>query len=178
MNYTIIALILIATVGSTLGQTRTVTNKDLEKFKQKRLAAERDYRENYAKWGFPSPEELEREREESVAERQRLSAQLRQNRLELERAEAERAFAQREAAMAYSTGFSQPYYYPYAGTYIYSGIPYGFYGTGFGYYGRKRGFDPWRQWRSPRPRSPFYGRGGIRPRKPSRPGIRIKIGGW
>ncbi len=38
-------------------QTRTVTNATLSKFTEKRLAAERDYRDNYQRMGFPSPED-------------------------------------------------------------------------------------------------------------------------
>jgi hypothetical protein len=67
----VLVLSLILTVsGIVLAQekaTKTVTNADLEKFRQKRLQAERDYRENYRKRGMPSPEELER----IEAERQR-----------------------------------------------------------------------------------------------------------
>lgn len=43
-------------------QMKTVTNADLEKFRQKRLEAEREYAENYKKLGFPSPEKLEQKR--------------------------------------------------------------------------------------------------------------------
>ena len=43
-------------------QMKTVTNADLEKFRQKRLEAEREYAENYKKLGFPSPEQLEQQR--------------------------------------------------------------------------------------------------------------------
>lgn len=61
-------------------QTKTVTNADLEAFKQKRLAAEKDLRENYAKLGFPSPQELEKQIEKSRIEREELAAQLRAER--------------------------------------------------------------------------------------------------
>ncbi|MGI8556207.1 MAG: hypothetical protein ACR2LT_07620 [Pyrinomonadaceae bacterium] len=58
--------------GLTFAQaTRTITNADLEKFRQKREQAERDYNENYQRLGMPSPEELkEREafREAQLAE--------------------------------------------------------------------------------------------------------------
>lgn len=37
---------------------RTVTNKDLEGFSQKRLEAEKEYRSTYAQKGMPSPDEL------------------------------------------------------------------------------------------------------------------------
>ena len=43
-------------------QMKTVTNADLEKFRQKRLEAEREYAENYKKLGFPSPEQLKEQR--------------------------------------------------------------------------------------------------------------------
>lgn len=78
----------VAVIG--LGQTRTVvTNSTLEKFQQKRLAAERDYRENYARMGFPSPEELDRQRETDMAARIQLYERLRQARLEKEKLELE-----------------------------------------------------------------------------------------
>ena len=64
----------------TFAQTKTITNADLESFRQKRLAAEKDLRENYEKLGFPSPAELEKQMEQSRIEREELAA-----RLELER---------------------------------------------------------------------------------------------
>lgn len=66
------------------GQTRTVTNADLEKFRSERLEAERQYRQNYERLGMPSPEELERQRIESAREREELSARLRAERLQRE----------------------------------------------------------------------------------------------
>ena len=81
----------ILAVAPTFAQTKAVTNEDLEKFRQKRLRAEKDYRENYAKMGFPSPEELERQNEKSRVEREELSARLTAERLQREKAEAERA---------------------------------------------------------------------------------------
>ena len=53
---------ILAFSFSAFAQTKTVTNADLEKFRQKRLQAEREYRENYERLGFPSPEELESKR--------------------------------------------------------------------------------------------------------------------
>ncbi len=50
---------------SSAAQTKSVTNRDLEKFRQKRLQTEREYRENYSRLGFPSPEELEKQNVES-----------------------------------------------------------------------------------------------------------------
>ena len=59
----VVFLGLIFTFSSVaFAQMKTVTNADLEKFRQKRLEAEREYAENYKKLGFPSPEKLERQR--------------------------------------------------------------------------------------------------------------------
>jgi hypothetical protein len=79
----ILCLSFIA-AGSSFAQTRTVTNRDLEKFRQKRVAAEREYRENYEKLGFPSPAELERRREQSRDEAEDALLRQREDRLETE----------------------------------------------------------------------------------------------
>lgn len=86
----------MAVFGS--GQSRTVTNATLHKFQEKRLAAERDYRENYARLGLPSPEELDRQRDLDMAARIQLAELLRQARLERERLELERRNLDLEAA--------------------------------------------------------------------------------
>lgn len=82
--------LIISLAAISVAQVRTITNATLERHQQKRLAAERDYRENYARMGFPSPEELERQREADMAARLELADQLRQARLEKERLELER----------------------------------------------------------------------------------------
>lgn len=82
---------------SVSAQTRTVTNDNLEKFRQKRLAAERDLRENYERLGFPSPEELEKQIEQSRVERSELAARLRAENLESEQLDLERQRAANEA---------------------------------------------------------------------------------
>jgi hypothetical protein len=89
----ILALIFAAAnlVGS---QTKTVTNGDLEQFRQKRLKAERDYRENYEKLGFPSPEELERQNAESKRELAKLA-----RRIEAENAQNENYYKARANAL-------------------------------------------------------------------------------
>lgn len=52
------SLILVLS-GIALAQTKTVTNADLERFKQKRQQQEAEYRAKYKELGMPSPEELE-----------------------------------------------------------------------------------------------------------------------
>ncbi|HMQ02329.1 MAG TPA: hypothetical protein PKD26_00235 [Pyrinomonadaceae bacterium] len=70
---------------------RTITNADLEKFRLERLKAEKEYRENYERLGFPSPEELQRQIERGRIEREALSARLAAERIRQEQADAERA---------------------------------------------------------------------------------------
>jgi hypothetical protein len=126
----VLSLILVAT-GFVFAQTntrKTVTNADLEKFRQKRLQAEADYRANYKKLGMPSPEELdERENER----RQRNAEFTRQD--EIARAQNENYLLARanelrtqiisvEAQINYLRGQSANQQSPYkGGTILYGG---------------------------------------------------------
>jgi hypothetical protein len=113
-----VILMTAGLTGSVAAQTRTVTNADLEKFRQQRLKAEQDYQENYAKWGMPSPEELEERRKQSAKEMAELATRLRAERLERERIEAERQASEydylRSPNAAARQYYSQPngFYYP------------------------------------------------------------------
>ena len=106
-------------------QTKIVTNADLEKFRQKRLQAEKEYRENYARLGFPSPEELDRQIEKSRVEREELAARLTAERLQREQQEAERAEAARYSGpngyyfSGQSTLSDPGYYFGYPNTVYY-----------------------------------------------------------
>ncbi|MFT3742659.1 MAG: hypothetical protein QM785_00050 [Pyrinomonadaceae bacterium] len=86
-KFAVLMFIIAATVVSVSAQRKTITNADLEKYRLERLAAERDYRENYASRGMPSPEELEKRREESRVAAEKLSERLRSEELERERLE-------------------------------------------------------------------------------------------
>jgi hypothetical protein len=88
----ILSLILALTslVFAQTNARKTVTNADLEKFRQKRLQAEADYRANYKRLGMPSPEELD----QREAERQRWLAEFAEQ-AEIERAENENYFLSR-----------------------------------------------------------------------------------
>ncbi len=76
MKHLFIFALIIAAASLTTAQTKTVTNGDLEQFRQKRLKAEKDYRENYEKLGFPSPEELDRQNEQSKRDLAELSRRI------------------------------------------------------------------------------------------------------
>lgn len=86
--WTCLALMVVVPVLAQ--RAKTVTNLDLEKYREKRLKAERDYNENYARMGFPSPEELQKQIEKSRLEREQLAARLTAERIQRERIEAER----------------------------------------------------------------------------------------
>ena len=83
----IVILMGVSYVGA---QTLEITNADLEKFRAKRLAAEKELRENYARLGFLSPEELAKQAEKESKERTELVDKLRADRLERERVDVER----------------------------------------------------------------------------------------
>lgn len=70
------SLILVLS-GSSLAQTKTVTNADLEKFKQKRLQSEAEYKAKYKELGMPSPEELEKRNAEDKKRLEAYSYKLR-----------------------------------------------------------------------------------------------------
>lgn len=92
----LLSLIFIS-ANFALAQNRTITNDDLGKFREKRLAAERDYRENYERLGFPSPEELQKQIERSGVERAQLAERLRAENLEREQIAAQAQIAESEA---------------------------------------------------------------------------------
>lgn len=92
----LVSLIFIS-ANFTLAQNRTITNADLGKFRDKRLAAERDYRENYERLGFPSPEELQKQIEQSRVERAQLAQRLRAENLERDRIALEAQIAENES---------------------------------------------------------------------------------
>lgn len=92
MKNAMLLLLAVGFMAATVSaqSTRTITNLDLEKYRQARLAAEQDLRENYEKLGFPSPEEMQKQQEKERLERERLSERLRAERLYREQLEAEK----------------------------------------------------------------------------------------
>ena len=162
-----------------LSQTPTVTNLDLEKYRIERMMAEKEYRDNYARQGLPSPEELERQRQEDQAARIDLMERLRRARQDQERIQLDRdrldldaARLQAEidanaAAQEQREGYSN---YPNYGAYGYPGVgvygyPGGYGYPGYGGYRNNRGYyDRWGRWHDPFRigRPGIYGPGSIR----------------
>ncbi len=99
-------LVLIFSVAAipALAQSKVVTNDDLEKYRDARVRAETDLKENYAKLGFPSPEELEQRRQQSAQETAEYAERIRAANLAVEQEEARRR--------AVRTVYSPPVYMP------------------------------------------------------------------
>lgn len=145
---------------SASAQNRTVTNADLEKFRQKRVQAEQDYRENYQKLGLPSPEELDRRREQNRKELAALSARLQIENAEREQRQREDEY--RRAQILFLRGnYGQSNQGVYGGNGYYSSGysgAYPYYGYSGGYYGNFYYNNNYKNNRFPNNRG--YGRGG------------------
>lgn len=127
----IFVLALVFGISSfTFAQMKTVTNSDLEQFRQKRLQAERDLEENYEQMGFDSPEEIERQNEESQRQLRDLSDNLRETRLTRESQNSQNNYGTNEGQYfnGNSNQYPNPAFIDY-GRYYGSG---GYYGGGFG----------------------------------------------
>ena len=133
-----VSILCLTSAVTAFAQTKTVTNADLEKFRQQRLKAERELKENYAKMGFPSPEEIEKRNARERAELEQYAERLRSERLQKEiLAEVEQLRSQVDSVNAQvSDLLDQGGYYSNPG-YVYS-YDYPFYGYGYGYYGKHR----------------------------------------
>ncbi|MBV9214603.1 MAG: hypothetical protein JO053_00375 [Acidobacteria bacterium] len=86
---------MLVTAGAVTAQVRSVTNADLEKYRQQRIKAEKELNENYAKMGFSSPEVRAKRNADSQKEMFALSERLKADALAREQAQAE---LEREAA--------------------------------------------------------------------------------
>ena len=132
-RWSLILVFSFVAAVSVSAQTRTVTNDNLDKYRQKRLAAERDLQENYERLGFASPGELEKQIEQSRVERSELAARLRAEDLEREHLNLERQRAENEARnRTYQnqnrnySGYADDYFYNYPSNGFYSFPNFGF----------------------------------------------------
>ncbi len=124
---TFIGVIFIS-ANAAAAQKRTVTNEDLEKYRQKRVAAEKDLRENYERLGFPSPEELQKQIERGNAERSALAARLEAENARREQLNLDRQNAENEARnrnFQYQNQNNQNYQGDYFSNFGYSSFGYG-----------------------------------------------------
>jgi hypothetical protein len=86
----VLCLTSLSSIAGFAQAPRTITNFDLDKYRQQRVAAEQELREDYAKLGFASPEEMSRRNAESEQQLLDLSQRLKAERLESERMQLER----------------------------------------------------------------------------------------
>jgi len=122
---------------------RQVTNADLETYRDQRIRAQAELRQDYARLGFPSPAELERREQERNRHIDQLAGTLRQQALDESRSyrDYESAFASRPQQVVvqpeddpYHAGDMTNPAYPTYGYPNYGYPGYGFPGT-YGYPG-------------------------------------------
>lgn len=113
----LLLVFIFAAASLVSGQTRTVTNNDLAKYKTQRESAERELRENYAKLGLPSPEERAKLDEKEAKEMSELAARLRASRIagENARRSSYSQTAQPIQAIVVIESGVPVYYYPWQG---------------------------------------------------------------
>ncbi len=144
-------------------QVKTVTNADLEKYRRKRLAAEKELRENYKELGFPSPEERKKQAEKSAKERSELAKRLREERLAKEAIRAiDKVYTSSSADPQYSDSDNPPEFTDYQGQIYTTTYYYPYYRT-YGRYGNNRSYRR------------YGGYWGYRNRYP-RSGVRVRLG--
>lgn len=136
----ILSLILVAaSVVSAQKAKKTITNFDLEKYRIQREKNEADYRENYAKRGMPSPEELQQREEENARQREELSRRLAAERQLNEQNQMRQQIAEQNARINYLNSVNQGLANQ-NNQVVYGGYP--VYGNGLilnnGYYNRPR----------------------------------------
>jgi hypothetical protein len=111
-------------VSAQTNSPRTITNADMEKYRDARVRADAEYRRTYAERGLPSPEELDKIQAERDKRLSDFSQKLREERLQNEYFEALKA-----ANSAPDVIYVAPQNNYVAPGYSY--YPYGFVGGGF-----------------------------------------------
>jgi len=161
MRFSIAAtmLFIFAAGISVTAQNKTITNADLEKYRQQRLRAERDYRDNHVRLGQPSPEELARRNEQSRLVNLELADKLRTEHLQRDRMQFEREqiieqrlMREQQTVYRRDSGYGPALYGGY-GAEIYGGYGFG-YDNGRGNRGRGGNFQY-------RYQQPYYVGGGF-----------------
>ncbi len=90
--FVLVSILAFAGIGAA---QRQVTNADLETYRDQRIRAQTELRQDYTRLGFPSPAELERRERERNRHIDQLTGTLRQQSLD-----EQRSFRDYESAMA------------------------------------------------------------------------------
>jgi hypothetical protein len=153
MKSSILLVLIFVTANLCLAQTakRTITNGDLEKYRQARLKSEADYLENYKRLGMPSPEEIEqleaKRKAQLAADAERIrAAQRAEYELQLRANEAQRQANLANPQIIYIQTQTGGGYYPYAYGGFVGGQVLGapFYNGGGRFFGNKFGHGGFR----------------------------------
>jgi len=137
----VVLCVLFSFSAAALAQTakRTVTNADLERFSQQRIAADREYRRTFVEKGMPSPEELKAQSDARVKETVDLAEKIQAANLEREKLELAAMQQQRPQTVIISQGSGGGYYPSDYGFWGYGASGYGFYDNfGHRFFGRGR----------------------------------------
>ncbi|MEP6946313.1 MAG: hypothetical protein ABJA02_10380 [Acidobacteriota bacterium] len=127
MKYLFLVCMLSIFSLPAIAQTRSVTNEDLSKYSREREKADRDYLENYARRGLPSPDEIARRRARSAIEYREYADQIRAHDAEVERAAAQwrsqrRGFVPQVIVVSGDQGYGEPDYFYSGGRYFSRGV--------------------------------------------------------
>ena len=147
--YLFLCIFALATSSAFSQGARTITNADLQKFREQRVQAQRDLRDNYEQLGFSSPEERARRDQEWRMESMQLSERFERERAQREAAQSAADLAEAQMRYLQSTPTNPPQnqqytqYPPY--DYGWDGVYNG--GNGY-YYPRPRYY--------PRSRFPYF----------------------
>jgi hypothetical protein len=116
LSLAFLTIFLVGTGASAQdSSTRTITNNDLEKYRDARVKTDEEYRQTYAQRGLPSPEELERRVDEKIKRLSEYSAQLGDERRLREYVELMSAAASNSPQIIYLPQEGGPGYNPYGG---------------------------------------------------------------
>jgi hypothetical protein len=130
--FVLVSILAFAGIGAA---QRQVTNADLETYRDQRVRAQAELRQDYARLGFPSPAELERREKERNRHIDQLASTLRQQSLDENKSyrEYESAFASRPQQVIVEQPEQDPFH---AGDPVYPTYGYPSYGyPGYGYPG-------------------------------------------
>ena len=144
--FVLVSILAFAGIGAA---QRQVTNADLETYRDQRIRAQAELRQDYARLGFPSPAELERREKERNRHIDQLANTLRQQSLDENKSyrEYEAAFASRPQQVIVQQPEEDPYHagditdpaYPVYGYPSYGYPGYGY--PGYGYPNNNNGYD-------------------------------------
>jgi hypothetical protein len=101
----VLCLISLSSFAGLAQARRTVTNADLDKYRQARIDAERQLNEDYSRLGFASPEVRAQQNAASVQQLFDLSQRLKSERLERERVELENERLTQQTGPSYQYGY-------------------------------------------------------------------------